>query len=330
MRCLTLAGAMEDLGAAVVFLAPPAVASVLAAFAKPKLRKIAAPGPDIDGLVAAGVAAAGDFDIIVFDHYGLGARDHRKIAAGRRVMVIDDLADRILGADLVLDSGPARRPSDYGGLTPPHARLLIGPSFAPVRPEFADMRSLALARRAAGAPLRRLLISLGLTDVGGLTGKIVQRLLPRLGEVAVDIVVGSGAPSLSVLQDMAADDPRIVLHINSQAMAQLTLDADAAIGAAGSTTWERCTLGLPTLQVIVADNQRAAATAMAQAGASLVIDWRDGDFESEFDRAMARLLVDTKLRQALSLRAAKLCDGEGAARVAEAAITLATLESKTR
>lgn len=323
MRSLTLAGSLQAFGASVAFLAPPAVASVLAAFAPPRLKRIGSPGPDIDGLVASAQAAVADFDIIAFDHYRLIARHHRKIAAGRRTLVIDDLADRILGADVLLDSGPARRPSDYGGLVPNHARLLIGPAFAPVRPEFTALRAQALAQRAAAPPLRRLLVSLGLTDVGGLTGQVVQRILPLLGDVAVDVVLGAGAPSLPALQALAARDRRIVLHVNTQAMAALTLAADAAIGAAGSTTWERCTLGLPTLQITVADNQRPAAGAMAQAGAALVVDRLSPDFANTFDEAFTRLTADADLRTALAVRAARICDGGGAGRVADAVLALA-------
>ena len=91
------------------------------------------------------------------------------LAKGRPTLVIDDLANRPLEADLVLDAGPARLAQDYAGLTPPGATLLLGPNNAPVRPAFPALRETALARRAVGGPVRRILISLGLTDVGGVT-----------------------------------------------------------------------------------------------------------------------------------------------------------------
>src|SRR4051812_8219042 len=105
MRSLTLAGALEAQGAACRFVAPPEAQAILAAFA-PQTPQVAASSTLPDDLAA---AAKGErFEAIVFDHYGLSEADHRAMAQGKRSLAIDDLADRPLGADLVLDSGPAR------------------------------------------------------------------------------------------------------------------------------------------------------------------------------------------------------------------------------
>ena len=298
MRSLTLAQALTDAGATCAFLARPAVDSVLATFAPETLRTV----------------AAEPFDAVVFDHYGLSAPDHRALARGRPTLVIDDLANRPLEADLVLDAGPARRAEDYAGLTPPGAVLLLGPNYAPVRPAFPALREAALARRVAGGPVRRILISLGLTDVGGITGRVVDLLLPRLGDIVLDVAVGSGAPSLPRLR--ALEDPRLVLHIDTQDMPRLTLNADLAIGAGGSTSWERCVLALPTLTLILADNQIAAAMALEAAGASPSLDVSTGTFEAAFRTQIDRLIDDAELRAALSTASAQVCDGGGAQRVA--------------
>ena len=321
MRCLTLAGALSARGDDPVFLAMPAVASVLDAFAPPGLERVPA-SPETAALITGAAVAAQGCDRVVIDHYGLAADAHRAIRGSRPALIIDDLADRPLDGQLILDSGPARTAADYAGKVPPDARLLLGTAYAPVRPAFVDLRPEALARRAAGGPVRRLMISLGLTDVDGLTGLLVRRLLPSLGDVALDIVLGSAAPSLAGLKDIAATESRLTLHVDTRAMPDLTLAADAAIGAAGSTTWERCVLALPTLQVIVAENQRAAARSLATAGAVLVVDRSEADFEAQFDAAAARLLGDAALRRELSERSAKVCDGGGADRVAEALLAL--------
>ena len=300
MRSLTLAQALTAAGADCAFLARPAVETVLDAFA-----------PD----TALSVAAE-PFDAVVFDHYGLSATDHRALAKGRPTLVIDDLANRPLEADLVVDSGPARRAQDYAGLTPPGTLLLLGPNHAPVRPAFAALREAGLARRAAGGPVRRILISLGLTDVGGITGRVLEQLLPRLGDIALDVVVGSGAPSLARLR--ALDDPRLTLHVDTRDMLRLTLDADLAIGAGGSSSWERCILGLPTLTLILADNQIAVAASLTEAGASTSLDVASADFNAAFGQRIDQLIADASLRAALSAASARVCDGGGARRVAAA------------
>jgi len=312
MRSLTLARALEAQGAAYAFVGPPALAGFLDAFA-PDAERIAA-----EDLAAAAVREA--FDAIVFDHYGLSAPDHRAMAQGRPILVVDDLADRPLAGDIVVDAGPGRKSEDYLGLLPDDAQLLLGPEFAAVRPEFAALRSPALAWR--GEPVQRILIAMGLTDVGGITGRIVDVVRPRLQDAGLDIVLGAGAPSLSGLAKIARRDTRLLLHVDTPSMARLTAEADIAIGAPGSSTWERCVLGLPSILVVLADNQRPNARAMEEREAAIVVDATEPDFDLSVDRALWRLLRDADLRRDLARRSAQVCDGLGAGRTAEAFMSL--------
>lgn len=300
MRSLTLAGALEALGAACAFLSSPEVDSLLDAFA-----------PDM-----ARAAATDGFDALVFDSYALTAEDHRVLAGGRVSLVIDDLADRPLAADLVLDSGLARRPEDYAGLVPADARLLLGPDYAPVRPAFAALRDAALARRAARPPVERILVSLGLTDVGGITARVVDLLRPVLDHTRLDVVLGRGAPSLPGLAALAATDARLTLHVDSPHMPELTLGADLAIGAGGSSAWERCVLALPSLTLVLADNQIAPARALEAAGAAPCLAVDGDGFDAALVATMQDLMKDADRRAALSVAGAKVCDGRGAERVA--------------
>ncbi|MDP1599563.1 UDP-2,4-diacetamido-2,4,6-trideoxy-beta-L-altropyranose hydrolase [Phenylobacterium sp.] len=312
MRSLSLARALEPHGADCVFLASPQAGVILDVFA-PDMAREDTDAIDSDSVLRAAMGMR--FDAVVFDHYGLGRAEHEAVAQGRPTLVIDDLADRPLGADLVLDPGPARTEVDYAALAP-GARLLLGPSYAPVRPEFAALREQALARR--GGPVARVLVALGLTDVGAITARVVDRLRQRNGQLAFDIVLGSASPSLPGLTRIAAHDPRLTLHVDAQDMADLTLNADIAVGGGGSTTWERCTLGLPSLLVVLADNQRPAAQALLERDAVMVVDAQAPDFDTAFDRAAVRLLTDPVTRTRLTAASLDICDGLGADRVAQA------------
>ncbi|MBL8773223.1 MAG: UDP-2,4-diacetamido-2,4,6-trideoxy-beta-L-altropyranose hydrolase [Phenylobacterium sp.] len=312
MRSLTLAGALEAQGASTTFVGPPAMADMLDAFAPATAR---VPAADLGA-----TAMAETFDAIVFDHYRLSEPDHRAISQGKPVLVIDDLADRPLGADLLLDAGPARTAADYADLVPERARLLLGPDYALVRPEFAALREPALAWR--GEPVQRILVAMGLTDVGGVTARLVERIRPRLADEGLDIVLGAAAPSLPGLAKVARRDPRLALHVDTPHMARLTAEADIGVGAPGSSNWERCALGLPSILVVLADNQRPAALAMQERGAALVVDLEAPEFEAAFDRALTRLMRDAELRRDLARRSADLCDGLGAGRAAQAFLAL--------
>ena len=318
MRALTLACALMERGAPVSLLAPPFVAELLDRFAPAGVGRILTAFGEPDDLSRAAVEAAAGFRAVVFDHFRLGARAHYRIAGGRPSLAVDDLADRRLGVDMVLDVGPDRTAQDYKDLVEPGTRLLLGPSWALVRPEFAVARPAALARRARTDSVGRVLVSLGLTDVGGITARVVNRLLPRLGEAGLDVVLGRAAASLGEMERLAARDPRVNLHVETDAMAGLCAAADLSVGAGGSSVWERCAVGLPGVTLVLAENQAPGARALAAAGAGEVVDIRADDFEAAFDRAFTGLVRSPERRARMGRAAANLVDGEGAARAADA------------
>ncbi len=317
LRSLTLARALGERGADCSFVCNGFGAGLLAVFGAEIPRTEVA---DLDPATIAQALEGTLFDAIVFDHYGLNAEHHIALAKGRATLVIDDLADRPLGANMVLDSGPGRQESDYAPWTDGRTRLLLGPEFAPVRPEFALLRNGALQRRQGS--VGRVLVAMGLTDVGAITAQVVERLRRRLGEVGVDVVLGAQAPSLPGLMKIAGRDPRITLHVDTQDMAKLIFEADVALGAAGSSVWERCVLGLPSAILVLAPNQAQAAADLAKREAALVVDATGDGLEARLDRAIVRLLTDPALRQRLSVTSATICDGLGAGRAAEAFLDL--------
>jgi len=328
MRCLTLARALGERGADCAFVESRAAAGVLRRFGWPAGPVLAmSNAEDLPGFVRWGQDFAASFqpDVVVVDHYRTGVAEEESLGGGgvRKRVVIDDLADRPHGCDLLVDPGYGRRPEDYAGLLPEGCEVLAGPDFALVRPEFAAARPRALSRRARREPPARALVALGLTDVGGITLKVVEALEPLLGGVRLDVVLGSGAPSLEALNVLASQDRRIRLHVDTTDMASLTAAADIAIGAGGSSVWERATLGLPTATVVLAENQGPMAETLAAAGLTLALDARAPGFEAALPEAWARLTGEADLRWSLTTRSSELCDGRGAERVAAAILALA-------
>ncbi len=313
MRCLALAEALIRAGGTCAFAATPTAAAILDAFAGPEIERLLLP----DETAARLAAPVGDrarswgAHAAVVDHYGLGIAEEMVVRGSVHYLaVIDDLKRPHL-CDLVLDSNLDRSPGDYPGV-----EALLGPAFALLRPAFAAHRPAALARRVSPRAPQRLLIALGLTDVDGITGRVVQAVAPELGEMTADVVVGQGAASLPRLAASARGDPRLILHIDTRDMADLTASADLAIGAGGSSVWERCCLGLPALTLVLADNQRGAAKALARRGAARVLEAADPGFDAGLGAALAQLVADPLALAAMSRAAAAICDGLGAERVA--------------
>lgn len=299
MRSLTLARALNALGARCAFAVNEDTAALLSAFN--------------DGAVEVWPEGAWREQpaVAVVDNYALTAADERALAArGVKVAAMDDIG-RVHDCDLVIDPGLGRTAADYPGRT----QVLAGPQYALLRPEFTE----TAPHRTGG----RVLVSLGLTDVGGITAYVLAKLATAEGWSAIDVVLGSGAESLEYVREAAAHDPRIRLHVETKAMARLTAEADLAIGAGGGSVWERACLGLPTLLLILAENQRPMAQRLAAEGAVLALDVADPDFDAQFDAELAILLTDAELRASLSARSRGLCDGQGAARVARAILALA-------
>ena len=188
-------------------------------------------------------------------------------------MVIDDLADRPHHCDLLLDQNLGRQTQDYANLVPAQCKLLIGPQYALLRPEFAALRAYSLQRRQQPT-LKNILITMGGVDLPNATEQVLQALkgcaLPQ--DCCISVIMGLQAPWSEQVRTQAQDMPwPTEVMVNISDMAQRMADSDLAIGAAGSTSWERCCLGLPTLMVVLADNQQTGAKALEAAQAVYLI-----------------------------------------------------------
>ncbi len=228
-----------------------------------------------DAAACTAILTGAIFDWLIVDHYALDARWELALKPHYyKLMVIDDLADRPHICDLLLDQTFGRHPEDYRDWLPANCQLLCGSQYALLRPEFAALRGYSLERRAH-PQLCQLLISMGGVDKDNITCQVLEALrgcqLPAKCEITV--VMGVTAPWLDEVRRQAQSMPWLTtVLVGVSNMAQLMADSDLAIGAAGATSWERCCLGLPTIMLILADNQRYVAQGLERAGAVQVLN----------------------------------------------------------
>jgi UDP-2,4-diacetamido-2,4,6-trideoxy-beta-L-altropyranose hydrolase len=174
-------------------------------------------------------------------------------------------------------------------------------------------------RRRAVSQFKHLLITMGGVDQVDATSKVLEALqnceLP--GDLRITVVMGLHAPALERVQSLAKQmrQPTDVM-INVNNMAQLMVDSDLAIGAAGCTSWERCCLGLPAVIVVLAENQRKGAIALEQSGSVKLLDSVDA-IPSTL-RSMLRLYATTDALRIFSQNSCLVTDGQGASRVRDA------------
>ena len=223
----------------------------------------------IEALAEAGITTA---SWLVVDHYGLDDLWETQLLAGLvdgvahpKLLVIDDLADRKHRADLLLDQNffAAATEQRYQELVPSQCRQLLGPHYALLGTEYAQLHPLVPVR----TELRRVLVFFGGVDPDNLTGRTLEVLLdPALAHLAVDVVLGRQSPHRHAVGDLVAQRPFTTLHGPLPSLAGLLARADLAIGAGGATTWERACLKLPSLVVAIAENQRPFTEALHQAG----------------------------------------------------------------
>jgi UDP-2,4-diacetamido-2,4,6-trideoxy-beta-L-altropyranose hydrolase len=254
-------------------------------------------------------------DWLVTDHYALDARWETELAGSyTKLLVIDDLADRPHACDVLLDQNLGRMAADYVQLVPARCKVLVGPEFALLRPEFAALRSESLARPRDA--IRKLLITMGGVDQPNATGTVLTTLkecyLPD--ECQISVVMGRHAPWLEQIQAMARQMPwRTEVLINIDDMGRRMVESDLAIGAAGSTSWERCCLGLPSLIVVLAENQWPGARALDTAQAVRTVGEPD-DISARLP-ALLQALGEADYLLSMGAVASKISDGTGVAKL---------------
>ncbi|MGA6102021.1 UDP-2,4-diacetamido-2,4,6-trideoxy-beta-L-altropyranose hydrolase [Psychrobacter pocilloporae] len=251
---------------------------------------------------------------LIIDHYALNDYWEQKLRSHcDSILVIDDLADRKHNCEILLDQTFGRDKQDYQNLVPDHCKVLCGTTYALLRPEFSKWRQYSLKRRKSNA-LEHILVNLGGVDKDNLTSQILDILkqAPLSDSCKITVVMGSTSPWIDAVKKKAEQLPwPAEVKTGVYNMAELMANSDLAIGAAGSTSWERCCLGLPTLMLVLAENQLLIAKNLEDAGAVFLVKLNNGfitDLSVDFISKEDNLL---QMSEAASL----ICDGLGAQRL---------------
>jgi UDP-2,4-diacetamido-2,4,6-trideoxy-beta-L-altropyranose hydrolase/UDP-4-amino-4,6-dideoxy-N-acetyl-beta-L-altrosamine N-acetyltransferase len=213
------------------------------------------------------ILKAGKIDWLIVDHYALDEQWQKRLKpCYEKLMVIDDLADRKHQCDILLDQTFGRQQEDYLGRTSRDCKLLLGSKYALLRSEFSKWKSYSLERRRK-PEFKQLFINMGGVDTDNVTEKVLDELkicnLPN--DFHITVVMGGSAPYLESVKSKAITLPyKTEVKVDIDNMAEIMANSDIAIGAAGSTTWERCCLGLPTIQIVIAKNQQFSAETLAR------------------------------------------------------------------
>lgn len=194
-------------------------------------------------------------DRLVVDHYAIDAAWERRMRSlAREIFVIDDLANRPHDCDILLDQNFYRNMERrYDGLVPPQCKFLLGPRHALLRREFYEVREKMEPRTGE---IRRILVFYGGSDPTGETEKAIYALLMLdRTDIDADVIVGGSNVRRREIERLCAGHDFLHYHCQVGNMAEFMARADLCLGAGGTTTWERCFLGLPAIVTAVAENQ---------------------------------------------------------------------------
>lgn len=247
-------------------------------------------------------------EVICLDQYGAVPEwEARAAAIGARLLVFDDL-DEAVRADVIV------RPHS-GGAGAPESVVLRGPAYLPLSRPVTALAGRA-ASRSAGARLK-LNVCFGGTDSTGETDKALQALA-ALGDLDADVVVGPGARIDPALLEAAAGMSHVKLYRapSQERLAELMSQADFALGAGGVMLWERLCLGVPSLVISVAPNQRPQIDAMTAIGAIRFVGDHAKVTPENIAQAVKGLAANVEERHALAATGRTLVDGRGALRLA--------------
>jgi UDP-2,4-diacetamido-2,4,6-trideoxy-beta-L-altropyranose hydrolase len=322
MRCLSLAHHLRNAGADCIFVTQPSSIEIIpqletAGFGIVLINDLSSEST-INAMTRSSECA---YDWLVVDHYSLDSDFHSAMrGVVRHVMVIDELLNRSCDCDLFVDPAPGKGTADYDRHCP-NAIVLAGPRFALLRDSFLHARPASMDRKRW--PIKKVLVGIGTVDGKEMAPVLLRGICAVDEHLEIDIFSGDKANSLPLLRKIAVELPNTIkIFSNVTDMAQLMLEQDLVVTAAGSIVWEICCLGLPSITVITSDNQKNNARALDRAAASIVAgDYRQVD-EDKIFRLTNKLLNDPQLTDRLSKKAASLCDGQGAERVADVMLKL--------
>jgi UDP-2,4-diacetamido-2,4,6-trideoxy-beta-L-altropyranose hydrolase len=269
-----------------------------------------------DAVACAAILAQNPVDWLIVDHYALDKQWESALRPHyRKIMVIDDLADRQHDCDLLLDQNlVANREHRYDGLLPESCACLLGPEYALLQAQYAEWHKRVPPRSGV---IRRILVYFGGADNVNLTGKSIAAFLAlNRADIALDVVTHPASRHMENIRQQTAGHSQITLYESLPSLARLMVKADLAIGAGGATSWERCCLGLPSLVITLAENQKPIAVELERQGLIRWLGHSDEINEAILTQALKEI-VENKLSPEWSEKCHQLIDGKGILRIME-------------
>tara|TARA_B100001123_G_C15344010_1_gene1036186 strand:- start:6825 stop:7859 length:1035 start_codon:yes stop_codon:yes gene_type:complete len=255
-------------------------------------------------------------DALIVDHYALGlgwlSGIKEKI---EKLVVIDDMPGRKVVCDILIDQNLGREAKHYSSFIEDKTKLILGKEFVLTRQEFKENRARALKKREEFSGIKSILLSLG----GSEDPRNYLRIINNISKSEIDslsqVTLAPGfldSPE-TIFKDLTRHSSlKVEILSNPLDILEAMIKADISIGYAGSSSWERCILGLPTLVKAVSKNQLFIAESLKKEGVAKI--WNN---EKDLRNLILEMNIEDNWYKAVSA-SKNICDGNGSRRVVDA------------
>ncbi len=256
------------------------------------------------------LSVATDVDLVVIDHYGINTHWEKLVKSRTlcKVTAIDDLV-REHSCDLIIDQTVGRDANEYLA-TSPDSHVFTGAKYALLKEQFSQLHPVAVAKEIDKQE-HRLLLTMGGIDNPNATLKVLHALSHREPVIQTTVLLSDKAPHFDSVTSFCGSHSDWLTHIPfCEDMAALMLEHTIAIGAPGSTSWERACIGLPCIMIPLADNQLQICRNLVKkkAAMSLSLDEIAAQLNTKLDELQHNF-------ESMRNNSFKLCDGKGCTRI---------------
>lgn len=266
------------------------------------------------------IESIGNVDWLVVDNYTLDIKWEKFLKPYiKKLMVIDDMTLRKHECDLLLDQNYYENIKKlYFEFIPKKCSLLIGPKFALIRNEFYEIRNNLKLRDGL---INRILISFGGSDCTNETIKVIKAIKELDNhKINVDLLLTASNKNSKKIQKILSKFSNITVHYQNFNVSKLMKNADLSIGAGGSSTWERCCLGLPSIVTVSAKNQLQLTNEITKKGCIINLGITKKTSSKDYLNAIRNLNKSVLSR--MSKNGLKLVDGKGTIRIVKEMLNL--------
>ncbi len=258
---------------------------------------------------------------IIIDHYSLNekwikiVKEELKLIHNKlpKFIFIDDILRTNLGSEIIINySNTYEILKEKYDLQKNHEKtFLLGPNFSILEKNYPSLQKFARIRKH----IKNILIFFGGIDQDNFTSIAIEVLKDEVfSNISVDIVIGKNCPNKENIKKIIRNRQKSNLHIEIPSLNKLVFNADLAIGGCGTHSWERVTLGLPSIVIPIAENQLPISNFMLQNSAAIIIDPKS-DIKKNFKEELLNLLKDSSILPRMSESAFKITDGLGVYRL---------------